>query len=600
MEYQAWVTLGVLSLVLAMLVCTRRSPDVIMFGGLGLLLIMPVPGDDGTWRAGVIGPADAFAGFANEGVITIAMLFVVATGLRETGGLNWVVARMLGNPKNLVGAQARIMGPTALMSAFMNNTPLVAMLLPVVDDWARKHRISPSKLLMPLSFASILGGACTLIGTSTNLIVHGWLLDEANLPGLGMFELTWIGLPCLAVGIGFTLLAARWLLPDRVPVFGEQADARQYTVEMLVEPGSPLVDQTIEAAGLRHLPGLYLIEIERDQQVLPAVSSNVKLCASDRLVFAGIVESVVDLQKIRGLVPATNQVFKIDEPRTNRTLIEAVVSNTCPLVGMTIREGRFRTVYNAAVIAVSRNGERIRRKIGDIRLQPGDTLLLEARANFAQQQRNSRDFYLVSSVDNSRPLRHERAGAALAILAVMVVIVSLGALSMVQASMLAAGLMIFARCCSATDARKSIDWQVLLVIAAALGLGKAMSHSGLAYVLGHGLLAGLHDPHFALGVVFILTAVLAAVITAKAAAVLVLPIALATSADLGVSFMPFAIAVTIAAATSLATPIGYPTNLMVFGPGGYRFSDYVRLGLPLTIFIAGLCIGIIPLIWPFV
>lgn len=599
MDYQAWVTLGVLSLVLAMLVCTRRSPDVIMFGGLGLLLLAPVPAGDGSWTAGVISPADAFAGFANEGVITIAMLFVVATGLRETGGLSWIVHSMLGKPRNLAGAQARIMGPTALMSAFMNNTPLVAMLLPVVDDWARKYRISPSKLLMPLSFASILGGACTLIGTSTNLIVHGWLLDEARLPGLSMFELAWIGLPCAAVGIGFTLLAARWLLPDRVPVFGEQADARQYTVEMMVEPGSPLVDKTIEDAGLRHLPGLYLIEIEREQQVLPAVSSNVKLCADDRLVFAGVVESVVDLQKIRGLVPATKQVFKIDEPRTNRSLIEAVVSNTCPLVGLSIREGRFRTVYNAAVIAVSRNGERIRRKIGDIRLQPGDTLLLEARANFAEQQRNSRDFYLVSRVDNSRPLRHERAGTSLMILLVMVGIVSLGALSMVQAAMLAAGLMIITRCCTATDARRSIDWQVLLVIAAALGLGKAMSRSGLADVIGHGLLAGLDNPSFALGVVFMLTAVLAAVITAKAAAVLVLPIALATSSTLGVSFMPFAVAVTIAAATSLATPIGYPTNLMVYGPGGYRFSDYLRLGLPLTLLIAAICIGLIPIIWPF-
>jgi len=599
MSYEAYVTLGVIALVLVTLISTRRSPDVVMFGGLGLLLLAPVPGPDG-WTVGVIKPMQAFSGFANEGVVTIAMLFVVAAGLRETGGLNWLVSRMLGKPRGLTEAQVRIMGPTALMSAFMNNTPLVAMLLPVVDDWARKSRISASKLLMPLSFGSILGGACTLIGTSTNLIVHGWMLDEAMVEGFTMFELAWVGLPIAVVGIAFILLTSRWLLPDRKPVFGEESDARQYTVEMIVEPNSPLIDRTIEDAGLRHLPGLYLIEIERDNQVLPAVSSSVKLCAHDRLVFAGVIESVVDLQKMRGLAPATSQVFKIDEPRTNRSLIEAVVSNTCPLVGMTIRQGRFRTRYNAAVIAVSRNGERINKKIGDIRLQPGDTLLLEARSSFAEQQRNSRDFFLVSRVNNSRPLRHERAPVALAVLVGMVVLVALNLLSMVQAAMLAAGMMILGKCCNATDARRAVDWQVLLVIAAALGLGKAMSQSGLADTIGHGMIAGVaHDPKLTLATIFALTMVLAAVITAKAAAVLVLPIALATSQTLGLSFTPFAVAVTIAAATSLATPIGYPTNLMVYGPGGYRFTDYLRIGAPLSVIIWLMTTFLTPIIWPF-
>ena len=223
---------------------------------------------------------------------------------------------------------------------------------------------------------------------------------------------------------------------------------------------------------MRHLPGLYLAEIERDGQVLPAVASHERLHAQDRLVFVGIVESVVDLQKIRGLQPATNQVFKLDVPRTDRCLIEAVVSNSCPLVGMTIREGRFRAVYNAAVIALARNGERVHRKLGDLVLQAGDTLLLEAHPEFADRHRNSRDFFLVSQVEDSVPARHDRAWVALTILSGMVLMASQDWVGMLNAAMLAAGLMIMTGCCSGAAARRSIDWQVLVVIGASFGLNR--------------------------------------------------------------------------------------------------------------------------------
>ena len=249
-----------------------------------------------------------------------------------------------------------------------------------------------------------------------------------------MFDITWVGVPAAIVGCAYIVLTSRWLLPDRRPAISPQDDPREYTVEMLVEPDSPLVGKTIEAAGLRHLPGVFLAEIDRDGIVLPAVSPQERLRGGDRLVFVGIVESVVDLQQIRGLVPATDQVFKLAEPRPERCLIEAVVSNTCPLVGKTIRDGRFRTVYNAVVVAVARNGERLQKKIGDIVLRPGDTLLVEAHPSFVDQQRNSRDFFLVSRLEDSNPPRHERALVAVAILVGMVAAVTFDWLSMLKAA----------------------------------------------------------------------------------------------------------------------------------------------------------------------
>lgn len=588
MGFDAWITLIVLAAVLVILVGTRKSPDAVLLGGLGVLLI-----------TGVLEPRQAIRGFSNEGVITIAVLYCMAAGLRETGAMDWATRQLLGQPRNILSAQTRIMLPTAAMSAFMNNTPLVAIVLPVVNDWARRHRFAPSKILIPLSYASILGGACTLIGTSTNLVVNGWLLEEGY-KGLGMFEITPLGLPCLMLGVLLVLLGSRWLLPDRQPPISQEHDPRSYTLEMTVVSDGPLVGKTIEGAGLRHLPGVYLMEVERNSETIPAVGPTERLQAGDRLVFVGIVESVVDLHKIPGLVPAADQVFKLDAPRGKRLLVEAVVSDSCPLVGMNIREGRFRTRYNAVVIAVARSGRRIHKKIGDIVLQPGDTLMLEALPSFVAQQRNRRDFYLVSTVDGSTPPQYERAPVALGILAVMVAIVALGFLSMLKAALLATGLMLVTRCATASAMRRALDWQVLLVIAASLGLGRAIQVSGLAESAARNLfrVVGTH-PHVLAGVIFILTAILAAMITAKAAAVLMLPLAWAAAANLSVEFMPFAMIVMIAASTTVATPIGYPTNLMVYGPGGYRFSDYLRIGIPVTILIGVTSTLLAPVIWPF-
>ncbi|MCB1748421.1 MAG: anion permease [Gammaproteobacteria bacterium] len=594
------LTALVIVFVLVMLVRSARHADFVVWTGIAMLLVLPARHPDGSIVRGVLDIPRAFAGLANEGVVTIAALFVVAAGVRDTGAMQMLVNRLLGAPRSERGACHAVVWPTALMSCFFNNTPLVALLLPVTDDWARRYRMAANRLLMPLSYASILGGACTLIGTSTNLIINGWLVAGGYHAGLGIFEVTPVMLPIALVGLLFVVYASPALLPLRRPVFENLNDAREYVVEMQVDANSELIGRTIDDAGLRGLPGLFLVEIDRGGEVLPAVSGNVRLAQGDHLVFAGVVDSVVDLQRFSGLRPATDQVFKLADSPSKRRLVEAVVSNTCPLVGRTIREGQFRTIYNAAVIAVARNGERVRGKIGDIELAAGDVLLLEARPSFLEQQRNRRDFYLVSQVDGREPVDERRAPLALAIVAGLVGCVALGLFGMLQAGLLAAFGMVATGCCNASAARRAIDWEVLLVIAGALGLGQAMEVSGLAAYLGALVIDACGSSPLALLVaIFTLSALLAGVVTAKAGAVLMLPVAQAASAQLGIALMPLVIAVMLAASMAVATPIGYPTNLMIYGPGGYRFSDYLRLGGPLTLLIGVLGAALIPLFWPF-
>lgn len=588
MGWEAWLTVAVVAGVLGTLILTRMATDMVFLGGLTILLL-----------AGVLDPSEAFRGLANQGLITVAVLYVVVSGLQETGGIHWVVQRLLGRPRSLAHAQVKLMTPVAFMSAFLNNTPVVAMLIPAVNEWARKFGLSNSKLMIPLSYAAILGGTCTLIGTSTNLVVNG-LVTERTGEGLRMFDLAWVGVPVAVVGLGFILLTSRWLLPERQPAMSRMSDPREYSVEMLVDRDGPLVGKSIENAGLRHLSGMFLAEIDRDGSVLPAVSPREKLQPGDRLVFVGVVESVVELQKIRGLTPATEQVFKLEGLRSQRTMIEAVVSGSCPVVGKTIRDGRFRSRYNAVVIAVARNGERLGGKIGDIVIQPGDTLLLEARQSFVEQQRNSRDFFLVSQVEDSSPPRHERAPLAVGLLGIMVVTAGFGWLSMLEAALLAAAGMLITGCCTVETARRNIDWSVLLVIAAAFGLGAAMDQTGVALATAQTVMGFIgDDPLLNLAAIYLLTAGFTAVITNNAAALLMFPIALAVSSDLGVSVMPFVVAIMLAASASFATPIGYQTNLMVYGPGGYHFSDFLRLGLPLNLVTALVAILVIPLVWGF-
>ncbi|MEM6612887.1 MAG: SLC13 family permease [Cyanobacteria bacterium P01_C01_bin.72] len=587
--WQAWTTIAITIAVFLFNALTNLSAEVVFLGGTAILFV-----------SGILTEQDALAGFSNPGMVTVAVLYIVVTGLTQTGGMNWISQRVLGLPKGQNAALLRMMPPVMGMSAFLNNTPVVAMFIPVISDWSRKLGISPSKLMIPLSYAAIFGGTCTLIGTSTNLVINGLLISSTDLPGLKLFDLAVVGLPCAIAGTIYLYTTHHWSLPSRKPVISETDDVRQYTVEMMVPVDSPLSGKSIEKAGLRNLPGLYVVEIIRNQLIIPAVSPKEILRDGDRLVFIGMIDSIVDLHRLRGLQPATDEVFKLDTPRSKRCLIEAVVSNTCPLLGKTIREGKFRTQYNAVVLAVARNGERLAGKIGSIRLQPGDTLLLEANSNFVSQQRISNDFYLINGIPDSEPLRHEKALIAMIILGLMVLLAALGVLSMLKAAVLAAVVMLATGCCSSIRAFRNIEWSVLLVIGAALSIGKALETTGAAGAIASSLIQLSGDsPWLALAVIYLVTNLLTEVITNNAAAALVFPIALALAQNLGINFTPFAIAMMIGASASFSTPIGYQTNLMVYGPGGYRFSDFMRVGIPLNILFWLITVALTPIFYPF-
>jgi len=589
MGADAWITVAVVAGTVAMLIATSIAPDVILVAALTLLMV-----------SGVLTPEAALLGLSNPGLATVGALYVVAAGLVDTGAIHLLGSRLLGRPERLASAQLRLMLPVTGLSAFLNNTPVVAMLVPFVEEWSRRCRLPVSRLMIPLSYAAIFGGLCTIVGTSTNLIVNGMFMDAGGHGGFGFFEIGALGLPLAVVGTLYVLATAPWLLPDRSPPLREPEQAREYTLEMLVAEGSPLIGRNLEEAGLRNLPGAFLAEIERGGTVLPAVSPRVRLRPGDRLLFVGVVDSVVDLVRVRGLVPAPDQLFKLDAPRAERRFFEVVVSRSSPIVGLTIREGEFRSRYDAVVIAVARNGARVRGKVGDIEIRTGDTLLLESRPSFITRQRNSRDFLLVSEVQDAKLPRYERAWTAIAVLAGMVLAAATGVLTMLEAALVAAGFMLVTRCTSAGSVRNRIDWSVLVVIGASLGLGAAMAASGAAASIA-GWWIGLagDDPWLALLAVFVVTSAFTEMITNNAAAVLVFPIAEATAASLGVSLWPFVAVVMMAASASFATPIGYQTNLMVYGPGGYRFADYLRIGTPLNLLLGALAVLLAPLIWHF-
>ncbi|MDR9415971.1 MAG: SLC13 family permease [Gracilimonas sp.] len=589
MTFEGWIVLSVILMCLMFLIGTSVSVDIILFAGLAVLFI-----------SGIIPAENALSGFSNEGMLTVAALYIVAAGLKETGAIQFIVQRVMGNAKTVKTAQLRIMSPVMIMSAFLNNTPIVASFIPALERWSRISQIPVSKILIPLSYAAILGGTCTLIGTSTNLIINGLMIEEASVRSIGVLEPALIGIPCAIAGFIYLMIFGDRLLPERGSSMDTFKDPREYTIEMIVEDEGILSGKTIEDAGLRNLPGLFLIEIQRNGRAIPAPGPYERLRDDDRLIFTGIVDSIIDLQQITGLEPATNQVFKLDAPRNERKMIEAVVSRSNPLLGNTIRAGEFRNRYDAVVLAVSRSGERINEKVGDINLKSGDVLLLEAHPNFVNKYRNSSDFFLVSSIEDSSPVTFEKAWVAGISLTAMVVLAATGVLSMLQAAILAGGLLLITKCFRYSTALESVDWRVLIAIASALGLGSALEYTGVATHLANNLFSFAGDnPILALFLTYLATWLLTEMITNNAAAVLIFPIAFALAQSMGVDFIPFAMVMIIAASSSFSTPIGYQTNLMVYGPGGYKFTDFMRIGLPLNLIVGIIAVSLIPHIWNF-
>jgi di/tricarboxylate transporter len=541
---------------------------------------------------GVLGMDDVLKGFANREVAVIIMLIVLADIMRKMQVVDVLFQKLLRMNLSYRGFLSSMILSTGSLSAFINNTPLVAILIPYVSDWAKKNGITPSKLLIPLSYATILGGTLTLIGTSTNMVVNSLAMASGQ-PSLQMFDFTPVGIPLMISGMLFITFWLSRKLPERKDVISNLSEhTREYMVEATVRPKSWYVGKKVSEASLRQLRGLYLVEIIRNDRVLTPVSPDEILTADDILIFAGDTETIMDLMKTPGdLLIHDASSFVSDG---NSELVEAVVPHNSPLIQTSLKETDFRARYNASIIAVHRNGEKLSGKIGDINLKPGDMLLLIAGKDFTIRSEYSRDLYFVNKLREVD--KKNVAGAAFVVLGTVAAILLsvFHVFHLFQSLMVLLTLCVVFRLIKPGDLQKSIDFGLVLILVSALALSIAMQQSGTADLIGNAFLnlAGLLSSGYlsasilALIAIYIVTSFLTEIITNAAAASIILPIALAVALQLGLDPKPFILVVAFAGSASFATPFGYQTNLMVYGPGGYRFSDFLRVGIPLNIMAA--------------
>ncbi|OEH92149.1 SLC13 family permease [Bacillus solimangrovi] len=585
-----FVLVMIIAMLTALLLELAR-PDMVVFSVVVIFLI-----------TGLLTPEEVLKGFSNQGMLTIALLFIVAGAVQKHGIIDQVMKQWLNKSKSVRGSMFRFFLPIPFFSAFLNNTPIVVAFTPVIKNWCEERGIAPSKFLIPLSYVTILGGTITLMGTSTNLVVHGMLLDF-GLEGFSLFQLAIVGIPITMIGLLYLFTFGYQLLPNHLG-FREQvtADSKEYIAEMTVQQGFPYINQSVQRAGLRELNGLYLIEIIRGKERISPVRSTTIIQEGDRLIFTGLISTIADLQNTKGLALETGSDLELEDLKNGNTqLVEAVVSHQSTLLDKSIKQSQFRSRFDAGVLAVHRNNERIKSKVGDIVLRPGDALLLLAGSDFIRNYQQSSDFYVVSSLATPTSLNDSRKKGwfSIGLLVSMILLVTIGWLSMFKAMTLAVFLLIVTKMITPEEAKKYIQFNVLLLIASAFGVGAAMTKSGLAAWMAKGLLS-LGQPLGIIAIlllIYLLTNIFTELITNSAAAVLMLPIGLELATSLNVPYMGFAVIISIAASASFITPIGYQTNLIVYGPGGYKFKDYVKVGTPLSIIVMFVTVVIVNFVW---
>jgi di/tricarboxylate transporter len=554
---------------------------------VGLLLLL-----------GILAPEAAFRGFANPALLTVGSLFVVAVGIQNTGALTFADRLLFSRSASLPGVLARFMLTTAALSAFLNNTPIVAMLIPRVQAWSARAGISASKLLIPLSYATIVGGMTTLIGTSTNVLVSG-LMQASGYPGLSMFDLTWIGLPAALASILYFALIGYRLLPSRQEQdISSGVKLDNYFFEIQIAADAPLIGQSVEEAGLRALREAYLVHLYRQGEIIQT-SPETTLQGGDILTFRGNVSILDALLEHPGIERVAKQLA--NSTKMALPLYEAVVAPSSLLVGNTLRDVGFREHFQGVVLGIQRRDTYIEGPLGNIPIKSGDLLLIEAPTGFDHRWNGNRsDFYLVAPRRPAVviPQKH-KAPLALAILAGIVVLAGVGLAPIVATSFIGALAMLATRCLRGWEARQAIDLPILISIAAALGVGQAIESTGLANAIARTMIdyAIIFGPVGVLAAVYLATGLLTEFITNNAAAALMLSIGLAAARNLEAEPKAFALAVAIAASASFLTPIGYQTNLMVMAAGGYRFSDYLKAGFFVSLIVAATAITMIWLIW---
>ena len=581
----AWITIATVLTMFSVLLFTKLRADMVFLGAIAILFV-----------TGVLDAKEAFSGFSSTSVVVIGVLFVVIAGLTHTGVLQWIVKNLLGQPKTYCKAVVRLMLPVAALSSFLSNTTVVALFVGIVKIWSKKLGVSPSKLLIPLSYASGMGGVCTLIGTPPNLIISGLYTDHTG-SVMNVMSTTIPGLFCLFIGI-LSIIAFRRLLPERKAPESAFESTADYTVELLVPSDNPYVGKQISQAGFKEIHGGRLIEIIHFDEVISPVPDSEPIMGGDRLVFAGQIDEILDLKKSHGFVNADHHVFTMDEVGLDRQLLTAYVTFGSSLINTTIGHSTFEKDNNMTLVAVARRGERVEQSPHDVVLKAGDTLLLECppRLNVNTERLNSQLHFFDSP---QVPNIGKKTFISSSIMIAMVVLSALNVLPLLQCAFLAAMAMLLFRCCNVDQAMKSINWDILMVFAGSVVLGLAIQKTGIAERLAFGILdvCGT-NPIVVMTAICLVGTFITEFISNTAAGAMFFPIMYEAAEKLGYEPYPFLIALMISVSSSFATPIGSPTHMLVYAPGGYRFSDFIRIGLPMNFIILAANIFIVNVLYP--
>lgn len=581
----AWITIATVLAMFSVLLFTKLRSDLVFLGAIAILFV-----------TGVLDAKEAFSGFSSTSVVVIAVLFVVVAGLMHTGVLQWIVKHLLGQPKSYTGAVTRLMLPVAALSSFLSNTTVVALFVNIVKMWSKKLGISPSKLLIPLSYASGMGGVCTLIGTPPNLIISGLYADHTG-TAMNVLATTIPGLFCLGVGV-LSIIAMRRLLPDRKAPETAFEDTSEYTVELLVPSDNPYIGKRIKDAGLKDIRGGRLIEVIHFDEVLSPVPDDEPIMGGDRLVFAGQIDEILDLKKSHGFVNADHHVFKMDEVSKDRQLRTAYIPYNSNLIHKIIGQTTFEKDNNMVLVAVARQGKRLEQSPHEVKLHAGDTLLFECSPK-ADYQRLSTNDQLHFFDSEQVPNISYKTLVSTAIMITMIVLSALNVMPLLQCAFLAAAAMLIFRCCNTEQAMKAINWEILMVFAGSVVLGLAIQKTGIAERLAYGILdiCGTNPIIVMTAICFVATFI-TEFISNTAAGAMFFPIMYEAATQLGYEPYPFLIALMISVSSSFATPIGSPTHMLVYAPGGYRFSDFMRVGLLMNLIILAANIFIVNVVYP--
>ena len=581
----AWITIVTVLGMFMVMLFTKIRADLVFLGAIAILFV-----------TGVLTAKEAFSGFSSTSVVIIGVLFVVVAGLTHTGVLQWIVKHLLGQPKTYSKAVVRLMLPVAVLSSFLSNTTVVALFVGIVKMWSKKLNISPSKLLIPLSYASGMGGVCTLIGTPPNLIISGLYADKTG-NVMNVLATTVPGLFCLFIGV-LSIIAMRKLLPERKAPESAFESTSDYTVELLVPSDNPYIGKTTAEAQLDNVQGGKLIEIIHfDEMVSPSCADEI-IMGGDRLIYAGQIDEILELRNTHQLVNADHPVFTFNEVNKHRKLLTAYITYGSNLINTRIGDSPFEKDNNMTLVAVSRRGERIEKSPRDVVLQAGDTLLLECAPNVnIDSERLSSQLHFFDSAQVPNIGRKTLISSTIMIL--MVVLSALNVIPLLQCAFIAAIAMLIFKCCNAEQAMKAINWDILMVFAGSVVLGIAIQKTGIAERLAFGILdvCGTNPIVVMTAICFVGTFI-TEFISNTAAGAMFFPIMYQAAEKLGYEPYTFLIALMVSVSSSFATPIGSPTHMLVYAPGGYRFSDFMRIGLLMNIIILAANILIVNIIYP--